>query len=95
MFVESAAGTLIARFETISRPAVLVPSFVVEHFNAGDATKLERELRSVDAKHDRGDVDGRNQPAVTRFVSAFPGLFHRDGEKGSRRNTMRYLLTRP
>jgi hypothetical protein len=27
-------------------------------------------------------------------VSAFPGLFHRAGEKGSRRYTMRYLLTR-
>ena len=64
-FVESAGGKLAARFETISDPAVLVPSFVVEHFNAGDASKLERELRSVDAENDRGDVECPG-PVVTR-----------------------------
>ena len=94
-FVESAGGKLVARFETISDPAVLVPSFVVEHFNAGDASKLERELRTVDAKTIVGTWTADISPLYARFVSAFPGLFHRDGEKGSRRYTMRYLLTRP
>jgi hypothetical protein len=94
-FVESAAGKLAARFETISSPAVLVPSFVVEHFNAGDASKLERELRSVDASTIVGTWTAEISPLYARFVSAFPGLFHRDGDKRSRRYTMRYLLTRP
>ena len=93
-FVESAGGKLAARFETISHPAVLVPSFVVEHFNAADASKLERELRSVDAKTIVGTWTADISPLYARFVSAFPGLFHREGEKGSRRYTMRYLLTR-
>ena len=88
------AGKLAARFETISNPAVLVPSFVVEHFNAGDASKLERELRSVDAKTIVGTWTAEISPLYARFVSAFPGLFHRDGDKRSRRYTMRYLLTR-
>ena len=94
-FVESVGGKLAARFETVSTPAVLVPSFVVEHFNAEDTTKLERELRSVDAKAIVGTWTAEISPLYARFVSAFPGLFHRDGEKGSRRYTMRYLLTRP
>jgi hypothetical protein len=92
-FVES-AGKLAARFDTIGNPAVLVPSFVVEHFNAGDASKIERELRRVDEQTIVGTWTADISPLYARFVSAFPGLFHRDGQKGSRRYTMRYLLTR-
>lgn len=91
---ESAGGKVSTKFETISHPAVLVPSFVVEHFNADDASKLERELRNVDAKTIVGMWTAEISPLYARFVSAFPGLFHRDGDKRSRRYTMRYALTR-
>lgn len=91
---ESAAGKLAARFETVDHPAVLVPSFVVDHFTVGDASKIERELRAVDAKTIVGTWTAEISPLYARFVSAFPGLFHRDGEKASRRYTMRYLLTK-
>ena len=90
----AAGGKLAATFETISHPAVLVPSFVVEHFNTGDAAKVERELRAVDATTTVGTWTAEISPLYARFVSAFPGLFHREGEKGSRRYTMRYLLSR-
>jgi hypothetical protein len=88
-------GKLAARFETVSAPEVIVPSFVVEHFNAADASKIERELRSIDAQTIVGTWTAEIGTLYARFVSAFPGLFHRDGEKGSRRYTMRYVLTRP
>jgi hypothetical protein len=91
---ESAGGKLTARFDTIGSPAVLVPSFVVEHFNAGDASKIERELRRVDEQTIVGTWTADISPLYARFVSAFPGLFHRDGDKRSRRYTMRYVLTR-
>jgi hypothetical protein len=90
----AAGGTLAARLETISHPAVLVPSFVVDHFNTADASKIERELRAVDGKTIVGTWTSEISPLYARFVSAFPGLFHREGEKGSRRYTMRYLLSR-
>jgi len=93
-FDESAGGTLTARFEVVSKPAVLVPSFVAEHFDAADALKIERELRTVDATTLVGTWTADISPLYARFVSAFPGLFHRDGDKGKRRYTMRYVLTR-
>ena len=93
-FFESAGGSLAARFETVGEPSVLVPSFVVEHFKADDASKLERELRRVDAKTMVGTWTPDISPLYARFVSAFPGLFHQDGDKRNRRYTMRYVLTR-
>lgn len=93
-FADSSGGKLAARFEAVSHPEVLVPSFVVEHFNAGDASKIERELRAVDATTIVGTWTAEIGPLYARFVSAFPGLFHREGEKGSRRYTMRYMLTK-
>ena len=62
--------------------------------DAGEASKLERELRSVDADTIVGTWTAEISPLYARFVSAFPGLFHRDGDKRSRRYTMRYALTR-
>lgn len=93
-FAESTTGKLAARFEAASQPAVLIPSFVVGHFEVADASKIERELRAVDANTLVGTWTAEISPLYARFVSAFPGLFHRDGEKGSRRYTMRYVLTR-
>lgn len=83
-----------ARFDSVAAPAVLVPSFVVEHFNADDASKLERELRRVDDSTIVGTWTVEISPLYARFVSAFPGLFHREGDKRSKRYTMRYVLTR-
>jgi hypothetical protein len=92
--LSESAGKLAARFVTVDSPAVLVPSFVVDHFNAADASKVERELRSVDATTVVGTWTADISPLYARFVSAFPGLFHQDGDKGKRRYTMRYVLTR-
>jgi hypothetical protein len=93
-FSESAGGKPGVRLETVADPAVLVPSFVVEHFNTADASKVERELRAVDATTILGTWTADISPLYARFVSAFPGLFHQDGPKGDRRYTMRYVLTR-
>jgi hypothetical protein len=90
----SADGKPAARFEVVGDPAVLVPSFVAEHFNAADATKVERELRTVDDTTIVGTWTADISPLYARFVSAHPGLFHQDGPKGDRRYTMRYVLTR-
>jgi hypothetical protein len=90
----SANGRPAARFEVVGDPAVLVPSFVAEHFNAADATKVERELRTVDDTTIVGTWTADIGPLYARFVSAHPGLFHQDGPKGDRRYTMRYVLTR-
>jgi hypothetical protein len=93
-FTGAAGGKLAARFEAESKPAVLVPSFVVEHFDVDDASRLERELRSVDDTTVVGLWSADISPLYARFVAAFPGLFHQDGAKGSRRYTMRYVLTK-
>lgn len=93
-FSKSAGGKLAARLDVVGKPDVLVPSFVVEHFNAADASKVERELRTVDAATLVGTWTADIRPLYARFVSAFPGLFHQDGPRGDRRYTMRYVLTR-
>jgi hypothetical protein len=83
-----------AQCEPVPHPAVLVPSFVIDHFAADDTAKLERELRLVDGETMVGTWNAEIGALYARFVSAVPGLFHRDAEKGSGRYTMRYLLTR-
>jgi hypothetical protein len=89
-----AAGTLALSCEAVDDPAVLVPSFVIEHFTGADSTKLERELRRVDDRFIVGTWNPEISGLYARFVSAVPGLFHRDGERGSRKYTLRYTLTR-
>lgn len=93
-FAGGAGARTGVRLALVEKPEVLVPSFVVDHFTADDSTKLERELRSVDAGTIVGTWNADISGPYARFVAAFPGLFHRDSAKGSRRYTMRYMLTR-
>ena len=88
-----AAGKAHVSCEPVATPAVLVPSFVVDHFTADRLAPLERELRRLDAGTMVGTWHAELSPLYARFVSASPGLFHRDRERGSRRYTLRYLLT--
>jgi len=93
-FVRNTNGTVAAQLEPVANPDVLVPSFVIEHFTADDASKIERELRSVDGQTMVGTWTAEISGLYARFVGAFPGLFHRDPEKGKRRYRLHYMLTR-
>ena len=88
------AGKLAALCVPASAPAVIVPSFVIEHFTTDDASTIVSEIRSIDPKTMVGTWTAGIGALYARFFSTFPGLFHRDGEKGSDRYTMRYVLTR-
>ena len=92
-FTSGVDGKLILQCEPIPEPEVLVPSFLVDHFT-GAAGRVVRELRRVDASTMVGTWHAELSPLYARFVSASPGLFHRDRERGSRNYTLRYLLTR-
>lgn len=92
-FTTGVDGKLALHCEPLPEPDVLVPSFVVEHFT-GAAGAVVRELRAVDAATMVGTWHAELSPLYARFVSASPGLFHRDRERGSRNYTLRYLLTR-
>ena len=63
-FVESAGGKLAARFETISapcRPGALVRRRALQRRRRDEARAGAAKRR---CENDRGDVDGRHQPAV-------------------------------
>lgn len=93
-FVRKTGGKAGVQCEPVPNPAVLVPSFVVEHFTADDSSRLERELRRIDDRTMVGTWNAKIGGLYARFVAAVPGLFHRDAEKGSGRYTLRYMLTR-
>jgi hypothetical protein len=93
-FVRKTGGKTGLQCEPVANPAVLVPSFVVEHFNADDSARLERELRRIDDRTMVGTWNAEIGALYARFVGAVPGLFHRDAERGSGRYTLRYMLTR-
>lgn len=86
-------GQLQVQCEPVAAPEVLVPSFLPEHFTTS-AARLLRELRVVDDQTLVGTWPTEVTPLYARFVSASPGLFHRDGDKGARRYTLRYVLTK-
>ena len=86
-------GKTQVQFEPVATPDVLVPSFLAEHFTTS-ATRLQRELKVVDDQTIVGTWHTEVSPLYARFVSASPGLFHRDGSKGPRRYTLRYVLTK-
>jgi hypothetical protein len=87
-------GKTSATLDPVDNPAVLIPSFVVDKFTTEDASRIERELRGVDDKTLVGTWNAEIGNLYARFVSAFPGLFHRDSDKGRGRYTMRYVLTK-
>ena len=76
----------------MSKPEVAIPSFVPDHFTTDD-TALEKELRSVDARTIVGRWSADLGPLYARFLSASPGLFHRETERGKRRYILKYILS--
>ena len=74
-------------------PEVAIPSLVLDHFTAGDAAPVERELRRVDSQTIVGRWSADIGPLYARFISASPGLFHRETERGKRRYILRYVLS--
>ena len=87
-------GAPTVQYESAPQPDVLVPSFLAEHFTAARPQQLLREWKMVDPTTIVGTWQTEISPLYARFVSASPGLFHREGEKGDRRYTLRYMLTR-
>jgi hypothetical protein len=92
-FTRGADGKTAIRCEVVSNPEVPIPSFALEHFIAGDATALGRELRRVDAQTIVGRWAADISPLYARFLSASPGLFHRETERGKRRHILKYVLS--
>ena len=87
------AGTTAVRCEPVPKPEVLVPSFVTDHFTMDDASRLEKELRSVDGRTIVGRWSTDIGPLYARFLSVSPGLFHRETERGKKRYILKYVLT--
>jgi hypothetical protein len=92
-FARGADGKTTVRCEETSKPEVAIPSLVLDHFTASDASGLERELRRVDAQTIVGRWAADIGPLYARFVSASPGLFHRETERGKRRHILKYVLS--
>jgi len=92
-FSRGADGKTTARCQETSKPEVAIPSLVLDHFTAGDVSGLEPELRRVDARTIVGRWAADIKPLYARFISASPGLFHRETERGKRRYILRYVLT--
>jgi hypothetical protein len=92
-FARGADGKTSVRCEEVSKPDIPIPSLVLDHFTASDAAALERELRTVDAQTIVGRWAADISPLYARFISASPGLFHRETERGKRRHILRYVLS--
>ena len=92
-FARGADGKTAVRCEAVSKPEVSIPSFVLDHFTASDAAALERELRRVDAQTIVGRWAADIGPLYAKFISASPGVFHRETERGKRRHILRYILS--
>ena len=92
-FARGASGTTAVRCDAVSKPELLVPSFVFDHFAASDASALERELRRIDGQTIVGRWAADIAPLYARFLSTSPGLFHRETERGKRRHILTYTLT--
>ena len=92
-FARGADGKTAVRCKETSKPEVAIPSLVLDHFTTTDAAPLERELRRVDARTIVGRWAADIGPLYARFISASPGLFHRETERGKRRHILRYILS--
>jgi hypothetical protein len=93
-FASGAAGRTKIRCVEVSKPEVAIPSLVLEHFTTDDAAQIERELRTVDAKTIVGRWAADIGPLYARFISASPGLFRRETDRGKHRYILRYVLSR-
>jgi hypothetical protein len=92
-FTRGAGGKTTVRCEETGKPEIPISSLVPDHFTASDAAALERELRRVDAQTIVGRWAADIGPLYARFISASPGLFHRETERGKRRHILRYVLS--
>lgn len=92
-FSKGADGKTTVRCEETAKPEIPISSLVLDHFTASDAAALERELRRVDAQTIVGRWAADIGPLYARFISASPGLFHRETERGKRRHILRYMLS--
>jgi hypothetical protein len=92
-FVAKSGGKVGVRAVPVDGPEVLVPAFVVEHFTADDTATLERELKWIDEQTMIGTWQTEISLLYARFLTVTPGLFRRV-DKGRRRYTLRYMLTR-
>jgi hypothetical protein len=93
-FVRDRTGAVSVRCEPVENAAVLVPSFVIEHFAGADVTRLARELRQVDDGMMVGTWNAAISGLYAKFLAATPGLFHRDTERGRGAYVLRYVLER-
>ena len=92
-FSRGANGKTAVRCEEVSKPEIPIPSLVLDHFTATDTTAIERELRRVDAQTIVGRWAADIGPLYARFISASPGVFQRETERGKKRYVLRYTLT--
>jgi len=92
-FSRGADGKTAVRCQETSMPEVAIPSLVLDHFTTSDATGLEREQRRIDAWTIVGRWSADIGPLYARVISASPGLFHRETERGKRRHILRYTLS--
>ncbi len=93
-FAAGAGGRTTIRCVEVSKPAVAIPSFTLDHFATDDAAPVARELRTVDAKTIVGRWAADIGPLYARFISASPGLFRRESDRGRQRYFLRYVLSR-
>ena len=92
-FARGADGKIAIRCEEVSKPEIPIPSLVLDHFTISDAAVLDRELRRVDAQTIAGRWAADINPLFARFISASPGLFQRETERGKKRYILRYTLS--
>jgi hypothetical protein len=92
-FSRGANGKTAVRCDEVSKPEIPIPSLVLDHFTAADTAAIERELRRVDAQTIVGRWAADIGPLYARFISASPGVFQRETERGKKRYILRYTLT--
>lgn len=93
-FLRGTDGKTKVRCDEVSEHEVAIPSLVLDHFSSEDSSSLERELRQVDGQTIVGRWAADIGPLYARFISASPGLFHREADRGKQRYILRYVLSR-
>lgn len=87
-------GVTTVNCAEVSKPEVAIPSIVLDHFTTNNAAPIEKELRTVDANTIVGRWAADIGPLYARFISASPGLFRRETDRGKQRYILRYVLSR-
>ncbi len=80
---------------SISRPGLILPTFVSDHFQTEQLPALQQELRAVDSQYLVGKWTTSLRGLYAKFMLAgSSGLFHREPGRGRARFALSYLLTR-